>query len=77
MSANSEPKRSTIMVDSNKLPWRPSTFCKGVQVKDLGSSDSYCLQLVKFDPGVIFPVHKHHGPEFIYLLQGKAILYGN
>lgn len=44
-------------------------------LKDLGASDGFYLQLVKFEPGVIFPFHKHFGPEFIYLLEGDAIQY--
>ena len=45
-------------------------------VKDLGTADGRSMQLVKFSPGTSFPVHRHEGPEFIYLLEGVAFQEG-
>lgn len=64
------------LIDSASVAWRPSSFCEGVSIKDLGKSDRFYLQMVKFEAGVVFPFHKHFGPEFIYLLEGDAIQYG-
>jgi anti-sigma factor ChrR (cupin superfamily) len=62
--------------DANTIAWRTSTFAEGVEVKDLGTSDGRPMQLVRFAAGASFPLHKHLGPEFIYLLEGTAIQEG-
>jgi anti-sigma factor ChrR (cupin superfamily) len=62
--------------DADRVAWRRSTFADGVDVKDLGTADGRSMQLVKFSPGTSFPVHRHEGPEFIYLLEGVAYQEG-
>ncbi len=34
------------------------------------------MQLVRFASGAAFPLHRHSGPEFSYLLEGEAIREG-
>jgi anti-sigma factor ChrR (cupin superfamily) len=63
-------------LNANQIPWRKSSFAAGVEVKDLGTSDGRSMQLVRFAPGVSFPLHRHTGPEFIYLLEGSAYQEG-
>ncbi|HEY6618485.1 MAG TPA: cupin domain-containing protein [Steroidobacteraceae bacterium] len=58
------------------LPWRPSTFARGVSVKDVAITDGYEMQLVRFAPGAAFPVHEHRGPEFIFVIEGELIQAG-
>jgi anti-sigma factor ChrR (cupin superfamily) len=62
--------------DSNLAPWRPSAVVPGVWIKDLGATDGRRIELVRCDPGVRFPLHVHHGPEFVYVLEGEAIQRG-
>jgi anti-sigma factor ChrR (cupin superfamily) len=62
--------------NANNVPWRKSTFAEGIEVKDLGTADGRSMQLVRFAPGASFPLHRHEGPEFIYLLEGVAIQEG-
>jgi anti-sigma factor ChrR (cupin superfamily) len=62
--------------DATAIPWRKSTLAEGIEVKDLGTSDGRSMQLVRFAAGAAFPLHKHPGPEFIYLLEGTAIQEG-
>jgi anti-sigma factor ChrR (cupin superfamily) len=62
--------------NGNNVPWRKSTFAEGIEVKDLGTADGRSMQLVRFAPGASFPLHRHEGPEFIYLLEGVAIQEG-
>lgn len=62
--------------DANDVPWRKSTFAAGIEVKDLGGANGRSMQLVRFAPGASFPLHRHAGPEFIYLLEGSAIQEG-
>ena len=63
-------------VDAARVPWRPSAFAPRVYVKDLGSSDGRSMQLVRYEPGASFPVHRHAGPELIYVLEGELIRGG-
>ena len=63
-------------VDSSTVPWRKSTFADGIEVKDLGTASGRSMQLVRFAPGASFPLHRHGGPEFIYLLEGSAVQEG-
>jgi len=59
--------------DSGAAPWLQSKVAPGVQVKHLGKANGRALDLVRFEPGVVFPLHEHKGPEFIFLLEGEAI----
>jgi anti-sigma factor ChrR (cupin superfamily) len=65
-----------LFTDATALPWRASASVEGVEVKDLGRANGRAMQLVRCRPGVVFPTHRHAGPEFIYLLQGEAIQHG-
>jgi len=65
-----------IFADASSIPWRQSSFASGVEVKDLGGSDGRSMQLVRFAAGASFPLHRHGGPEFIYLLEGAAVQEG-
>ncbi|MDP1724195.1 MAG: cupin domain-containing protein [Alphaproteobacteria bacterium] len=67
---------SLNVLDVNHLTWRHSNFANGVWVKDLGVSDGYAMQLVKFEPGAFFPKHQHDKAEFIYILKGELIQNG-
>ncbi len=59
--------------DSSSMPWRESSVAAGVEVKDLGSVNGQAMQLVRFAPGTKFPVHRHDGPEFVYMIEGEAL----
>jgi len=58
------------------MAWRKSTFADGVEVKDLGTANGRSMQLVKFARGAVFPLHRHGGPEFVYMLEGVAYQEG-
>lgn len=60
-------------VDTQALPWRPSTFTQNVYVKDVAVTDGWEMQIVRFEPGARFPLHKHERPEFIFVLEGELI----
>ena len=63
-------------MDATQASWRKSKFAEGVEVKDLGTADGRSMQLVRFAPGTSFPLHRHEGPEFIYMLEGIAFQEG-
>ena len=62
--------------DADAVAWRKSTFAEGIEVKDLGAANGRSMQLVRFAPGASFPLHRHEGPEFIYVLEGIAFQEG-
>src|ERR671922_1786069 len=64
-----------LFTDATSTPWRASAYVDGVEVKDLGRANGRAMQLVRCRPGVVFPTHRHTGPEFIYMLEGEAIQY--
>jgi quercetin dioxygenase-like cupin family protein len=49
-------------VNTDDLPWRPSTFAAGVFVKDIATTDGWEMQVVRFEPGARFPIHTHERP---------------
>src|SRR5437867_9877009 len=63
-------------VDTDDLPWRPSTFAAGVFVKDIATTDGWEMQVVRFEPGARFPIHAHERPEFVFVLEGELIQAG-
>ncbi|HEY0322939.1 MAG TPA: cupin domain-containing protein [Pyrinomonadaceae bacterium] len=77
MNDNAGAEQLTVFfADSESTPWHASTFAAGVEVKDLGTANGRHMQLVRFPPGTVFPVHKHEGPEFVYILEGELIQNG-
>jgi anti-sigma factor ChrR (cupin superfamily) len=65
-----------LFTDTTSLSWRASASVAGVEVKDLGKANGRAMQLVRCQPGVIFPTHRHTGPELLYILDGEAIQHG-
>lgn len=65
-----------ICTNSEGISWRPSAFAAGVEVKELGAANGRVMQLVRFQPGAVFPAHQHMGAEFIYVLEGDLIQEG-
>src|SRR4029078_6214178 len=64
-------------VDSDELPWRPSTMAKGVFVKDIAVTAGWEMQIVRFKPGPRCPVHTHDHPEFLFILEGESVQAGH
>jgi anti-sigma factor ChrR (cupin superfamily) len=62
--------------DEKDLPWIPSKFAPGIEVKNLGKANGQAIQLVKFSPGASFPAHTHTDPEFLYVLEGEVFQNG-
>jgi anti-sigma factor ChrR (cupin superfamily) len=77
MSDNREANQpGFFFADSGQIHWRASSMAAGVEVKDLGTADGRSMQLVRFPPGTVFPVHEHAGPEFVYVVEGELIQNG-
>ena len=66
----------SMCVDTDDLPWRPSAFASGVFVKDIATTDGWEMQVVRFEPGARFPIHRHERPEFVFILQGELVQAG-
>lgn len=62
--------------DEKDLPWIPSKFADGVEVKNLGKANGRAFQLVRFQPGASYPSHIHSDCEFIYVLEGEVFQNG-
>jgi anti-sigma factor ChrR (cupin superfamily) len=58
------------------LPWIPSKFAPGVEVKNLGKANGRAMQLVRFHPGASFPAHPHTDVEFLFMLEGEVLQNG-
>lgn len=58
------------------LPWIPSKFAQGVDVKNLGKANGRAMQLVRFQPGASFPAHLHTDVEFLFMLDGEVLQNG-
>lgn len=66
-----------IFKHERDLPWIPSKFADGVEVKNLGKANGRALQLVRFRPGASYPSHIHRDCEFIYVLEGEVFQNGH
>lgn len=76
MAPETSKTQDQKFVNTDDLPWRPSTFTKGVSVKDVATTEGLELQVVRFDAGARFPIHTHERPEFIFILEGELIQAG-
>jgi len=65
-----------FFVGCDDLPWQPSTFAKGLHVKNVAVAGGLEMQLVRMEPGATIPPHTHELPEFIYILEGELQLAG-
>jgi anti-sigma factor ChrR (cupin superfamily) len=64
-------------VNTDDLPWRPSSFAAGVYVKDIAvTDDGWEMQVVRFEPGARFPLHTHERSEFVFILEGELVQAG-
>lgn len=59
------------------VPWTPSKFARGVEVKNLGKANGRAMQLVRFQPGASFPAHVHTDVEFLFMLEGDVFQNGH
>ena len=70
----SEPKYQ--IRDTNAAAWQQVENLPGVEIKLLGTADGQNMELFRFAPNTAFPEHVHKGPEFVYMLEGRARLCG-
>lgn len=66
-----------IFVNQDELPWTPSRFASGVEVKNLGKANGRAMQMVRFQPGASFPSHLHTDVEFLFMLEGEVFQNGH
>jgi mannose-6-phosphate isomerase-like protein (cupin superfamily) len=64
----------TFFLQTNEVAWNPSTFAKGLSVKDIAIAGGLEMQFVRMEAGAKIPVHTHELPEFIYILEGELIV---
>lgn len=74
---NKDQTPEFIFKDEKDLPWIPSKFADGVEVKNLGKANGRALQLVRFQAGATYPSHIHNDCEFIYVLEGEVFQNGH
>lgn len=67
-----DPTQDFIFTCHADLPWMPSRFAPGVEVKNLGKANGRAMQLVRFQPGSSFPAHRHTDVEFLFMLEGEV-----
>ena len=69
-----EPKYT--VTNTNSLPWQELEEFAGVEIKSLGIANGQTMELFRFAPNTPFPEHVHAGPEFVFLMAGRARLSG-
>ena len=69
------PPKYTV-VNSNSLTWQELAEYSGVDIKSLGTANGQTMELFRFAPNTSFPHHVHVGPEFVFLMEGRARLSG-
>lgn len=65
-----DPKYTYINTEA--IGWEKSDRAEGVDIKTLGTANGTKMELFRFAPNTSFPIHYHEGPEFVYLLEGRA-----
>ena len=69
-----EPKY--IVADAERLAWQEDKTIPGMAVKSLGTANGQTMELFRYAPNTSYPEHMHKGPEFVYMLEGRARLSG-
>ena len=65
-----------IVMNANSLSWQKSEEFAGVEIKSLGTANGQTMELYRFAANTRFPEHVHAGPEFVFLMEGRARLSG-
>lgn len=60
------------VVNADTISWQKLDVAQGVEVKKLGTANGRTMELYRFPPNTSYPDHYHEGPEFVYLLEGRA-----
>ncbi|GAC1429813.1 MAG: hypothetical protein NVS1B11_09790 [Terriglobales bacterium] len=62
---------------SEAMPWQPGA-APGIWIKALfADADQHCITaIVRMDPGVRYPSHRHTGAEELFLLSGDVTIEG-
>ncbi len=71
-------RESGVLISrSEAIPWQPMA-ASGIWTKLLfADPEQNCItSLVRLDPGVHYPPHRHGGPEEIFLLSGEITVEG-
>ena len=69
-------KSKYIVTNANALSWQELEGFAGVEIKSLGTANGQTMELFRFAPNTPFPEHVHAGPEFVFLMEGRARLSG-
>ena len=64
------------VTNANALSWQELEEFAGVEIKSLGIANGQTMELFRFAPNTPFPEHVHAGPEFVFLMEGRARLSG-
>ena len=65
-----------IFTNANSLSWQKLEEFAGVEIKTLGTANGQTMELFRFAANTPFPEHVHAGPEFVFLMEGRARLSG-
>ena len=65
-----------IVKDSAAVSWEKAESLPGVEIKVLGVANGQSMELFRFAPNTAFPEHVHKGPEFVFMVEGRARLSG-
>lgn len=65
-----------VVTNSNSLAWQKDENVPGMEVKSLGTVDGQTMELFRYAPNTSFPEHIHKGPEFVFMIEGRARLSG-
>jgi len=65
-----------IVTNANALSWQELEGFTGVEIKSLGTANGQTMELFRFAPNTPFPEHVHAGPEFVFVMEGRARLSG-
>ena len=62
--------------DVTTVAWRPSPAAPRVHLKELGASEGWSVELVRFDAGGAMTIAAAAGPYLLYVLDGELIHRG-
>ncbi len=65
-----------VVTNSNSLSWQEDEAVPGMETKSLGTVDGQTMQLFRYAPNTSYPEHRHKGPEFVFMIEGRARLAG-
>ena len=72
--SNGNANNLVRIVNANGIPWVPLSKEKAFRPLHFRAGDQGFVELLRFDPNAVMPLHRHSGETRVFVLEGALLL---